>query len=399
MVKFSPDHRFLFCCYVENVVSRLFCLSVVKDTHNTFSLKNSYDMSYVFEKFESFNDCGFSFGDVIGTHRFCNHLIYFIDEQRLLRWKLDEIEMMDIQDANKSGHDVTKTCGIALSLYGQTAYVASEASVTAWDIQSEKLKAEVNLRVTWHNPLCAVREGVLISTRADRGISITERSGTVEFWDEGLSECVERWTNLPVVKEMIRISEHRVAVVGECVVKVLDTSRWQFVSTIPVLQGSIVKCNSKCQLLTVGERHMHDSLQLIDSSTVVWKKEIKIVRFGELVVFSPMEQFLVVGTTEGTLVLDAETGNTLRTLSPPFRHCKFISDEECVIFSDETPVKLFNVNSGQLLSAIVVENDVTCLAACPFNRLFAIGLENSSPNFMAVRVRLPRDVCSESEKR
>ena len=399
MVKFSPDHRFLFCCYVENVVSRLFCLSVVKDTHNTFSLKNSYDMSYVFEKFESFNDCGFSFGDVIGTHRFCNHLIYFLDEQRLLRWKLDEIEMMDIQDANKSGHDVTKTCGIALSLDGQTAYVASEASVTAWDIQSEKLKAEVNLRVTWHNPLCAVREGVLISTRADRGISITERSGTVEFWDEGLSECVKRWTNLPVVKEMIRISEHRVAVVGECVVKVLDTSRWQFVSTIPVLQGSIVKCNSKCQLLTVGERHMHDSLQLIDSSTVVWKKEIKVVRFGELVVFSPMEQFLVVGTTEGTLVLDAETGNTLRTLSPPFRHCKFISDEECVIFSDETPVKLFNVNSGQLLSAIVVENDVTCLAACPFNRLFAIGLENSSPNFMAVRVRLPRDVCSESEKR
>lgn len=144
---------------------------------------------------------------------------------------------------------------------------------------------------------------------------------------------------------------------------------------------------------------MHDSLQLIDSSTVVWKKEIKVVRFGELVVFSPMEQFLVVGTTEGTLVLDAETGNTLRTLSPPFRQCKFISDEECVIFSDETPVKLFNVNSGQLLSAIVVENDVTCLAACPFNRLFAIGLENSSPNFMAIRVRLPRDVCSESEKR
>ena len=399
MVKFSPDHRFLFCCYVENVVSRLFCLSVVKDTHNTFSLKNSYDMSYVFEKFESFNDCGFSFGDVIGTHRFCSSLIYFIDEQRLLRWKLDEIEMMDIRDANKSGHDVAKTCGIALSLDGQTAYVASEASVTAWDIQSEKLKAEVNLRVTWHNPLCAVREGVLISTRAERGVSITARSGTVEFWDEGLSECVKRWTNLPVVKEMIHISEHRVAVVGECVVKVLDTSRWQFVSTIPVLQGSILKCNSKCQLLTVGERYMHNSLQLVDGTTVVWKKEIKVVRFGELVVFSPMEQLLVVGTTEGTLVLDAETGNTLRTLSPPFRHCKFISDEECIIFSDETPVKLFNVNSGQLLSAIVVENDVTCLAACPFNRLFAIGLENSSPNFMAVRVRLPRDVCSESEKR
>ena len=106
-----------------------------------------------------------------------------------------------------------------------------------------------------------------------------------------------------------------------------------------------------------------------------------------------MEQFLVFGTTDGILVLNPETGNTLRTLRPStlfrIRHCTFISDDTCVISSCNSTVHLFNVKSGELLTEIDVESHVTCLAACPVNRVLAIGLD-STPNFKVIRVHLPR---------
>ena len=64
MVKFSPDHRFIFCTTVKDNISKesFFCLKVVKKANNTFSLTIVTGDS---ETFESFNDCGFLFGDLI----------------------------------------------------------------------------------------------------------------------------------------------------------------------------------------------------------------------------------------------------------------------------------------------------------------------------------------------
>ena len=205
---------------------------------------------------------------------------------------------------------------------------------------------------------------------------------------------------MPGVEQLIPISEERVAVVGEVDVKVLDTSSGKVVSTIPVLQGRVLTCNSKCQLLsdTTFEGSCPWSLQLLDGETVVWRKK-DIGRFSvshdfnKAVAFSPMEQFLVVGTTDGILVLDPETGNTLRTLGLSFsllRHCTFISDDTCVISGGDLTVRLLNVKSGEFLTEIDVESRVNCLAACPFNRVFAIGLRYSIPNFKVIRVHLPR---------
>ena len=69
----------------------------------------------------------------------------------------------------------------------------------------------------------------------------------------------------------------------------------------------------------------------------------------QCVAFSPLEQFLVVGTAGGMLVLNAETGSTLLIL-PPFscvNHCAFISDDECVIFNSHLTVHLLSVKSGE----------------------------------------------------
>ena len=103
-----------------------------------------------------------------------------------------------------------------------------------------------------------------------------------------------------------------------------------------------------------------------------------------------MEQFLVVCTTDGILVLDPETGNTLHTLGCHLLHFSFVSDDPCVIFGVDSTFQLLNVKSGELLTEIDEEGNVTCLAACPFNRVLAIGLRYSIPNFKVIRVHLPR---------
>ena len=390
MVKFSPDHRLIFCCAVKDFYQDSFlCLKVIKEASNTFSLTIVSGDS---EGFEFFNDCGFLFGDLISTkgHKF--GLTFGLDKQRLLRSSLKAIEMVDTKYVNRNDQGVdTEASGIALSLDGQTVFVASFKSVTAYDVSSGKLKAEINCGRILYRPLCPVSDGVLISTN----------ESTVELWSGNLDKRIKKWTNLPGVKQVIPISEERVAVVGEVDVKVLDTISGKVVSTIPVLQGEVLTCNSKCQLLV--QRILDKtyfvlpscSLQLLDGKTVVWgKKGINMYRNDKAVAFSPMEQFLVVRTTDGISVLDPETGNTLRTLGPSTfsfsLHCTFISDDTCVISDYDSTVQLLNVKSGELLTKIDVESRVICLAACPFNRLLAIGLEDSTPNFKVIRVHFPR---------
>ena len=395
VVKFSPDHRFIFCCAVIGVAFpiRFFCLKVLKEAYNTFSLTGVCHDS---KKFESFSDCGFLFGDLIAEDRYPFQLTFGLEKQRLLISSQSVIEMVDTKYVNRNDQGVathvTAATGIALSLDGQTVFVASKTSVTAYDVSSGKRKAEINcgaytVRMCRTHPMCPVSGGVLILPN--------ELESTVELWSGNLAKRIKRWANLPGVKHLIPISEERVAVVGEVDVNVLDTSSGKVVSTIPVLQGRVLTCNSKCQLLTkrpLGA--ISCSLQLLDGKTVVWGKEIiDSYANDKAVAFSPMEQFLVVGTIEGMLLLDAETGNTLHTLRPSFFqlwHCTFISGNTCVISDFDLTVQLLNVKSGKRLTEIDFESSVTCVAACPFNSVLAIGLWDSTPNFKVIRVHLPR---------
>ena len=395
VVKFSPDHRFIFCCAVKGVAFpiRFFCLKVLKEAYNTFSLTGVCHDS---KKFESFSDCGFLFGDLIAEDRYPFQLTFGLEKQRLLISTQSVIEMVDTKYVNRNDQGVathvTAATGIALSLDGQTVFVASKTSVTAYDVSSGKRKAEINcgaytVRMYRTHPMCPVSGGVLILPN--------ELESTVELWSGNLAKRIKRWTNLPGVKHLIPISEELVAVVGEVDVNVLDTSSGKVVSTIPVLQGRVLTCNSKCQLLTkrpLGA--ISCSLQLLDGKTVVWGKEIiDSYANDKAVAFSPMEQFLVVGTIEGMLLLDAETGNTLHTLRPSFFqlwHCTFISGNTCVISDFDLTVQLLNVKSGKRLTEIDFESSVTCVAACPFNSVLAIGLWDSTPNFKVIRVHLPR---------
>ena len=93
MVKFSLDHRFIFCCALRDLFQRsFFCLKVVTEANNTFSLTIVSGDS---ETFESFNDCGFLFGDLIYTKDDPPQMTFGLDKQRLLLPFSNAIEMVD----------------------------------------------------------------------------------------------------------------------------------------------------------------------------------------------------------------------------------------------------------------------------------------------------------------
>ena len=386
MLKFSPDQRFLFCCYDKELEVRLSRLSVCKETHDTFSLNGSFNgVNFDVENFKSFDDRGFLFGDLIDADLPHARMMFVLDEQRLLRCSNKcQIEMMDIKDVNKSSQGKAANASeVALSFDGETVYVASEKSITALEVLTWKHKSSIELGVMRRSLLCPVERGVLISVR----------ESIVELWDRDLYKCIKTWTNLPGVKQLILISEDKVAVVTQCEVKVIGASSGEIESTIPVFHGKVLACNRKCQLVTISDSF--DTLQLLDGTTVVWKKEKddRVVKSNAVrAVFSPMEQLLVVSTVD-LLVLNAKTGNTLRTFPPfsLFNHCHFISEKECIIPRSDLTVQLFNIESGKLLTSFDVESEVTSSAVCFLNRrLVVIGLKSATPNFKVIRVHLKK---------
>ena len=393
MLKFSPNNQFVFCLHSGNRGQDLFYLRANENTQNRFSLSVWSNVSCNFNNFGSSNDCGFVFGDLFIPEMTHGGLMFVLDEQHLLRCNFRLVEMVDGTNIETSVEALWEATGIALSLDGQTVYVASKTSVFAWDVESEKRKAEINRGVEWRDSMCPVRRGLLISTR----------ESTVELWDIDLSKCIKKWTNLPGVEEVIPITEERVAIVRNCEVTLVDTSDVEFLIMIPVLRGGrVVACNSKSQLLTVIDSS--DSLFLMDGTTTVWGRERVLPCYVTDAVFSPMDQFVIVTCMyPGPLVVDAVSGNILRTLSfgSADVSCKFVSEEECVVFDYNYvfSAQLCNVKSGELLSVIDVESRVDCSAACPRNRLLAIGRSYFAPSFKIILVHLPRDKDSKNKKR
>ena len=401
MLKFTPDARVLFLYSAGgNLAGRLFRCSVVKRKYRKSSLCiSSTAACYDPREFESFSDCGFLLGDPIPTefnlsHGFFPYITFVMKKDVQLRISYGvHIEMLNTKNVTKHMQSAaTRAEDIALSLDGQTVYVVKPAGVRctlmAWEVSSGKLRGEKTIeRAIRPFPVCG-------------GVLLNSHSGTLQLWRFDLSKCIQRWIKLTGITKVIPISDERVACVtkgGEVIV--LDTSSREILSTISTLHKQVVSCNSKLQVMSIAER----VLQMSDGTSVLWKKEMPHVDHMELsVVFSPGEQFVVVRLSEHVFakfyqILDAASGNSLH--EPLKGTCEFLSDEECVVCNSRGQVKWYNFKSIQLLSVIDVDGDVTCLAACPSQRLVAIGLKDSSPNFKVIRVWLPGDKDSRKSER
>ena len=441
MIKFSPDLQFIYCWHKpiqERPQGQLlesgpkgFRLNVSESHSGTFSLdifpdnvdyepcvyglssKGGFLMgdrvSCLFKKFQTFSG-EFLWCLVEGTFAFV------VDKQTVIRvFPGRSIIVMSIPDKLKSMREAShaKLRNAAFSLDAETVYGVTdrtEPTVISMDVSSRELKAEIKMvrhlhhtGINWRICVVPVREGVLLNPSGS----------AVELWNFELSACVRSWSNLREVTHMMAISEERVACVGrDFEVHILDTTSEVIVKSIPLchegyqstytmLNREAIVCNRKYQLLSTDR----GSVQLADDTSIRWKRpweESLLYSYNLPGMFSPAEEFVIISAKtskdeQDVYVLDASSGNTLRTLCRDkyFFNCAFVSNEECVIgcqsISEVFCFRLFNVRSGHLLSVIDMNIMLPCLASCLRKCLIAVGLWNSHRVCAFIQVKLPRD--------
>jgi len=426
MIKFSPDCRCLYALFFHDVsMYDFFPLDINVENDSDISLDVLPDEAYYHPlEFELCSETGFLLGDPFwfppeGDAILLREpgLAFVLNEKSVLTVSCIDrtIEMLQLDELTKESARVSITT-VAFSLNGDTLYVitttdGSPATLVGWDISSGMFKPGKRVFEETGGNLVAVREGVLLRTSRD----------AFELWNFELSECIRSWTDLGDITEVIPISEERVAfkVQSACEeeskVIIVDTAKESIASTITI-DGNFIGCNSKCHVISAA----HGKLQMQCGDKVLWKISQPYKHFDrhQCATFSPTEEYCVFvahGSFAGTLcsyVMDVISGNILRTLNSDdllnilvaFNFdCKFVGDDECITcFTGLTGVcvlQLINVKSGDLLSEIALESSVCSLAACPRERLIAIGFQYSKENFRVLRVKLPEDEHSRKNKR
>ena len=241
-----------------------------------------------------------------------------------------------------------------------------------------------------------VKKGVLLV------LCLKERC-TLELWNFQLSKCIERWSCLGEFQRVIPVSEELVCLISPSSreVKIFDTSSGYEQSAM-CLPGKFIACNSKYQFLATLDSH-RQTIVLLQGKTVIWKKYWPRSGYGNFICetfsFSPDNQFFVISGAEqghGVYLLDAYSGSTLQMLwKGEADRSVFVSNDECAIQTSEPPsvtcLRLFNVRSGQQLSVLNIESQLTALTTCPWNGLIAICEKNSNHNFRVILLRLSGD--------
>ena len=415
IIKFSPDCRWLYCLALTRAWCDLFGLDVRMENDGNFFLDVlPFEESYHPWEFESCSESGFLLGDPFYLPSERDTIlsrspgfVFVLNEKSVLGVFSGSsiIQTLHLDELTKdsAGAPITTARKVVFSLNGDTLFVTtrsggSPATLMGWDISSGIFKPGKS--VFEGTGLVAVRGGVLLQTSRD----------TLELWNFELSECIRSWTDLKHVAEVIPISEERVACEVQCNLEskviIVDTTREGILSTITV-HGLFVACNRKCHLITT----VGDKLQMHCGDKLLWKMSLRFSLSSPRVTFSPTEQYCVLHN-EDLYLLDIVLGKTLRKFfysskdeyfSLYHLDCKFVSDEDCVVyFGDESSgyfLQLFNVKSGDLLSEIALESQVYSFAACPRERLIAIGFEDSKVNFKVLQVKLPGDKHNRKSKR
>ena len=412
MIKFSPDSRSLLCHSSTGFKNSSCTFRLICNVAGHASCRlDVLEEPYVNWQLESRSEGGFLLGDPLSCAFdgivLCLSYDFVLDKHTVLRMRADCVQMWNIdeqqENENKPAHTIVKQ--IVFSLSGENIYVVSshddlyattKTTVTAWNVSSSERVSNKKVDVLCcRNCLSAVKGGVLVI----RG------TGILQMWNFELSKCVQDWTNICIVKDVIPICEERVACAAGEKVIILDTTNEEILSTIQIGPYThLLACNSKFQILTWSEDEL---LCLSDRKTTLWEKQLYTCKFGK---FSPAETFVIISfhfwATRGICVLDVVSGKTLHVLSTSVNVslCEFVTDEECVFISwlpsEQCRVQLFNVKSGDLLSNLPLSDlqlgSTTCLAASPCKRLVAI--LRRGHEFELIQVQLPRDEDSRKSK-
>lgn len=424
LINFSHDNQVLSCLHLTELSRHIFRFKISLEESPNISSKavleeidEGRDNSGPWE-FEHRTDGGFLLGDPIDISSEKLSSVVPFWEAGFISVLNEETALMSSPDLNylslinrrklkeNSGESPeTIVQDIAFSIDGQTLYVVSndetnQATVTAWDVSNRKVQGRLELRLI---SLVPVRDGVVLVVQ----------SKPPELWNFKLSTCVRCWSTLNEITNLIPISEELIACVGrQAGVNILATTGGEIVSTIqPFDQSQVVACNSKCQLITFGQKNnfrssskegwMEGTLRLSNATTLIWERDMSLpwcegCKDLPYCIFSPKETFVVAWGKAlldgpGVHILDALSGDTHHTLpnSKNVVDCKFVCDEECLVYNRGINVlRLFNVKSGDLLSVMDIEERPCCLAVCLPHHLIAICL--TGVRFRLIRVWSPQ---------
>ena len=422
MIKFTPDLKFLFgwLLPVESMSSfrKVIQFQVFKLPWGAFSF---FDVDGNVRPepwdYQSPSKGAFLMGDPISNSqdgsipRPSDAFVFVLNKQCLVRAypgsnNINNIEICShvaLKDVKQYDSPVDD---IAFALDGKTIYGVRGGEVMAFDVSSRKVIGKKCFSADDDELKRSFMDFVICIVPVSKGVLLKRLflDEAVQLWNFKLSQEVRSWPSLKNVAYISPVTDQCVACVEVgCEVSILDTSSGEIVKTISHCHEEsaiFIKCNSKYQLLCTT----WDSVQLSDGKSILWKRAWRDSPIT--VMFTPTEEFVLVSgisqSRQEVLVLDASSGNTLRTL---FIHssfhnvsnCAFVSNEECVIARQNSSrgyhLLLFNVRTGDLLSVLDVytTDGPYCLAAFPQKGLIAMGLWNSKRLHPFIEVRVPRD--------
>ena len=260
--------------------------------------------------------------------------------------------------------------------------------------------------------LLPVREGVLIFTDNDK----------LALWDFELSKCFRTFSEVDCTRMLFLVSDDLVGSLGHCLengfqkVNILSISSAEIVFTTSV-QGNVtcISCSDKFQFVACSREEVWSSDNLVivevavwNNSQHLWKRSVVIdndeyyiephawlSRNSDLVVtWESLDQGF------GVHILNASTGATIHKLLTDQKiiDCTFLSEgNHFVCSSGDEVVRMYNVNSGELISLVDMETYPYCLAASFDEPLFAVALEDIE--YRLFRVHLPEVQEREEERK
>ena len=451
MIKFTPDLKFLFGwpLPVESMNSfrKVIQFHVFKLPWGTFSFFD-VDGNVGSEPwdYQSPSKCAFLMGDPISNSqdgsipRPSDAFVFVLNKQCLVRAYpgsnnieiCSHVALKVIRQYNRNFFHV------AFALDGKTVYGVTADGVIRLDASNRKIKennlfrpANLMLELPSLDDDCVVEDKLPYLSLVDdcvvedsgiclvpvtKGVLLKRRHpwAAVQLWNFKLSREVRSWSILREVTFIFPVTDQCVACVGrgfkvsildtssEKIVKTISLCHEEYQSTYPQLNKEAIECNSKYQLLSTTS----DSVQLSDGKSILWKRAWRnsLLRGHIAGMFTPTEEFVLVSartskSRQEVHVLDASSGNTLRTLCSvdDVSNCAFVSNEECVIDRRDSSrgyhLLLYNVRTGDLLSVldIYTTHGPNSLAAFPQKGLIAMGLWNSKRMHPFIEVRVPRD--------
>ncbi|KAJ7376017.1 hypothetical protein OS493_037484 [Desmophyllum pertusum] len=315
-------------------------------------------------------------------------------------------EVKERDDEFRMGDDDLSS-DVAFSVDGKYRYRWFDYIDQHFDDETEEYcdNSDVNVTVYNEERMCHSRHlsypSLLLPVR--EGVLLLAGNGKLELRDFELSRCVRTFSEVDAVTRLFPVSEDLVGCLAE-----LDDDCWK---------GNVtsIACNSQFQFVACSGEHTsyddndNDRTNVIIVTVAVWNKRqhlwkrsiiterggynanasALITRDDDLVV-----TWQTVDEGAGIHILNATTGATLHKLLTDQRiiGCTFLSDgKHFVCCSGDETVRLFNVNSGVLISLIDIEISPYRLAACLNQPLFAVNCENNKIKIFRVHVPEVKD--------